>query len=119
MRQYEKETTHGVADGRLLAYVAELELEVDRLRKQGQFVQHAAREAVRRVQALCDGAPPPSGDARTPVVEIGRAAEDLAAVLRDLQEVPGYHPARDQVAAIAVRPLVEQVFRSMALEFSK
>src|SRR5262245_37910438 len=27
----------------LLAYVADLELEVDRLRKQGQFIQHEAR----------------------------------------------------------------------------
>jgi two-component system phosphate regulon sensor histidine kinase PhoR len=34
----------------------------------------------------------------------------LGAVLRDLQEPPGYHPAHDQVVAIAVRPLVEQVF---------
>jgi signal transduction histidine kinase len=32
-------------------------------------------------------------------------------VLRDFQEPPGYHPAHDQVIAIAVRPLVEQVFR--------
>src|SRR5207248_2311304 len=32
-------------------------------------------------------------------------------VLRDLQELPGYHPAHDQVIAIPVRPLVEQVFR--------
>jgi signal transduction histidine kinase len=28
-----------------------------------------------------------------------------------LQELPGYHPAHDQVIAIAVRPLTEQVFR--------
>jgi signal transduction histidine kinase len=28
-----------------------------------------------------------------------------------LQEPPGYHPAHDQVVAIAIRPLAEQVFR--------
>lgn len=32
---------------RLLAYVADLELEVDRLRKQGQFVQHEVGETRR------------------------------------------------------------------------
>jgi signal transduction histidine kinase len=32
-------------------------------------------------------------------------------VLRDLQEPAGYHPAHDQLVAIAVRPLAEQVFR--------
>jgi signal transduction histidine kinase len=35
----------------------------------------------------------------------------LAAALRDVQELPGYHPAGDQVVAIAVRPLAEKVFR--------
>jgi hypothetical protein len=40
----------------LLAYVADLELEVDRLRRQGQFLHHEVREAVRRVQQLCAGA---------------------------------------------------------------
>src|SRR5262249_37642276 len=31
--------------------------------------------------------------------------------VKDLHELPGYHPAHDQVVAIAVRPLTEQVFR--------
>jgi len=94
----------------LLAYVADLELEVDRLRKQSQFVQHEARETLKRVQQLCadaaraDNAPPQ-------LAEIDQAGQRLATVLRDLREVPGYHPAHDQVIAIAVRPLAEQVFR--------
>jgi signal transduction histidine kinase len=32
-------------------------------------------------------------------------------MLDELREPPGYHPAHDQVVAIAVRPLIEQVFR--------
>jgi signal transduction histidine kinase len=92
----------------LRAYVADLELEVDRLRKQGQFVQHEAREALKRIQVLCRDATPAAG---TPLHAIDQTARQFAAVLRDLQEPPGYHPSHDQVIAIAVRPLVEQVFR--------
>jgi signal transduction histidine kinase len=90
----------------LLAYVADLELEVDRLRKQSQFVQHEARETLKQIQILCREA---SGEKALP--EIDQAIRQLAGVLRDSQEPPGYHPAHDQVIAIAVRPLVEQVFR--------
>jgi signal transduction histidine kinase len=93
----------------LLGYVADLELEVDRLRKQGQYVQHETRETLKRIHLLCTEA---AGAAKTsPLAEIDQAARQLAAVLRDLQEPPGYHPAHDQVVAIAVRPLAEQVFR--------
>ena len=95
---------------RLLPYVADLELEVDRLRRQGQFVQQQVREALRQIRRLCAEAP--DGGAPLPrLAEVGRVAADLAGVVRDLQEPPGYHPAHDQVVAIAVRPLVEQVFR--------
>jgi signal transduction histidine kinase len=94
----------------LLAYVADLELEVDRLRKQGQLVQHEARETLKRIRLLCsDTAPTHNG--LPPVAEIEQAAKHLGAVLRDLHEPPGYHPAHDQVMTIAVRPLIEQVFR--------
>jgi signal transduction histidine kinase len=94
----------------LLAYVADLELEVDRLRKLGQFVRHEVRETLRRVEALCEGAPV-AADRPPPLAEIGRAARELGAVLRDVREPPGYHPAHDQVVAVAIRPLAEQVFR--------
>lgn len=94
----------------LLAYVADLELEVDRLRKQGQLVQHEARETLKRIRLLCsDTAQPQNG--LPPLAEIEQAAKHLGAVLRDLHEPPGYHPAHDQVMTIAVRPLIEQVFR--------
>jgi signal transduction histidine kinase len=94
----------------LLGYVADLELEVDRLRKQGQFVQHEARGTLKRIRLLCADAAG-AGEVRPRLGEIDQAAQQLAAGLRDLQEGPGYHPAHDQVVAIAVRPLAEQVFR--------
>jgi signal transduction histidine kinase len=87
----------------LLAYVADLELEVDRLRKQGQFLRHEVRDGLRRIERLSAGPAAPA--------ELAAAARDLDAVLRDLDDTPGYHPAHDQVVAVAVRPLVEQVFR--------
>jgi signal transduction histidine kinase len=94
----------------LLGYVADLELEVDRLRKQGQYVLHEVRATLKRIRAhgadaaRADGVP-------SALDEIGQAATELAAVLRDVHEPTGYHPAHDQVVAIAVRPLAEQVFR--------
>jgi len=94
----------------LLAYVADLELEVDRLRKQGQFIQHESRGTLKRIQVLCTDAQE-RGDASPALKEIDQAAHQLAAILRELQEPPGYHPAHDQVIAIAVRPLAQQVFR--------
>lgn len=95
----------------LLAYVADLELEVDRLRKQAQFIHHEARETLRRIRVVSEqigktASPPPQ------LGDIDTETKKLAAVLHDLQETPGYHPAHDQVLAIAVRPLAEQVFRS-------
>ncbi len=94
----------------LLNYVADLELEVDRLRKQSQFVQHEARRVLKRIRQLCaDAKTPDPGPA--PLEAIDQAANELRTVLRDLQEPPGYHPAHDQVVALAVRPLAEQVFR--------
>jgi signal transduction histidine kinase len=94
----------------LLAYVADLELEVDRLRKQSQFVGQQVWETLKRIRRLCaPGAR--AEDAPPPLTEIEEATVGLAAMLRDAQEPPGYHPAHDQVTTIAVRPLVEKVFR--------
>jgi signal transduction histidine kinase len=94
----------------LLAYVADLELEVDRLRKQGQFIHHEARTTLKRIRLLCTDSAG-AEQTQSPLPEIKQAVTQLAAVLHDLQETPGYHPAHDQVIAIAVRPLIEQVFR--------
>jgi signal transduction histidine kinase len=93
---------------RLLAYVADLELEVDRLRRHNHLVQQEARLALARIRGT--GL---TGDADAPpgLTEVGAVVAELAAVLDDLRELPGYHPAHDQVIAIAIRPLAEQVFR--------
>jgi signal transduction histidine kinase len=94
----------------LTAYVADLELEVDHLRKRGQFIRHHVRDCLRQIQQACRGAAPDAG-AQAALAEVGQAAARLEGLLRDVQEPAGYHPAHDQVIAIAVRPLVEQVFR--------
>jgi signal transduction histidine kinase len=97
----------------LLVYVADLELEVDRLRNQAQFIHHEVRETLRFVHGLCTEAiQTENALPRTSLSEIDRATHELAVVMRDLQDLPGYHPTHDQVIAIAVRPLVERVFRS-------
>jgi signal transduction histidine kinase len=94
---------------RLLAYVADLELEVDRLRRRGELVDHEVRGALAKIGPLCAGAT--ADDSPADLDAIAAVVAELAAVLADVREVPGYHPAHDQVVAIAVRPLVEQVMR--------
>jgi signal transduction histidine kinase len=88
---------------RLLAYIADLELEVDRLRKQGGFIRQEVGDGLKRIVRLCDG---PSATR-----EVSAAVRGLVALMKDLHDPPGYHPAHDQVVAIAVRPLAEQVFQ--------
>src|SRR4051812_8904179 len=96
-------------DGRrLAAYVADLELEVDRLRKQGQFVRQAVQDGLKEIARQAGAAANPDGPT---VAAMAATAAELAGLLQELREPPGYHPAHDQVVAIAVRPLVEQVFR--------
>jgi len=88
---------------RLFAYIADLELEVDRQRKQGGYIRHEMGDGLRRIERLCDGPAAPR--------EISSAVQDLASLLRDLHDPPGYHPAHDQVVPIAVRRLAELVFQ--------
>jgi signal transduction histidine kinase len=95
------------SDHFLLLYVADLELEVDRLRKHGQFLRQAVCEGLASMREVLAGNALPE----EPAASISQSVDEVAAVLRDLQDPPGYHPAHDQVIAIAVRPLVEQVFR--------
>ena len=93
---------------RLLAYVADLELEVDRLRKQAAFVQQEVSATLKRTQRLSE-----NGTSNAPnLAEINCEAQQLLVVLDDAQEPPGYHPVHDQVIALAMRPLLEQVFRA-------
>jgi signal transduction histidine kinase len=94
----------------LLAYVADLELEVDRLRKLAQFVQHETRQTVQQLNQLCGDALQ-SDQSRQQLVVMRQLLGEFATVLRDVYEPTGYHPAHDQVLAIALKPLIEQVFR--------
>lgn len=92
----------------LLTYIANLELEVDRLRRQGQFVEQETTAGLKKIHALCHNN---SDDGRTLLEEIAKITKDSAGVLRDLHESPTYHPAHDQVMVVALRPLLESVFR--------
>src|SRR3989304_2224052 len=91
----------------LLAYIADLELEVDRLRKHAQFLQQEAGETGRRIQRADRNAAPPE-DSSQPLADIVQATRHFAEVLQDTYEPPGYHPAHDQVVPIAIRPLIRQ-----------
>jgi signal transduction histidine kinase len=87
---------------RLLAYVVDLEVEVDRLRQHNRLVNEQIRTALEAMRRS-------NGD--TPQSTQAEAIEAIIDLLRDLQDLPGYHPAHDQVVAVAVRPLAENVFR--------
>jgi signal transduction histidine kinase len=94
----------------MIAYVADLELEVDRLRKLAQFMQHEARQAVQQIEQACDESVALPAEANG-LAAVREVTDELSRVLEDGYEPTGYHPAHDQVVAIAVRPLVEQIFR--------
>jgi signal transduction histidine kinase len=94
---------------RLLPYVAALELEVDRLRRHNQHVHHETLEALGRLDELCAGTA--GAGACEGLAPVSRAVTELRQLLLALRELPGYHPAHDQVIALAVRPLAEKLFR--------
>jgi signal transduction histidine kinase len=94
----------------MMTYAAELELEVDRLRRRDQFLLQETRDHVRRIIRLCKEAGSPQ-DTASPMPAVVEACGQFSELLRDAHEPSGYHPAFDQVIAIAVRPLVEHVFR--------
>ncbi len=90
---------------RLLPYMSDLELEVDRLRYQARFLELEVGETVAQIRRLCADA------ASSALADVDKAAAHLAEVTADLRESTGYHPSHDQVVAIAVRPLINRVFR--------
>lgn len=92
---------------RLRTYVANLELEVDRLRRHGRLVHRVVRENLRVIEQLLME----KAAAESEPSALQHAVQQLIENIVDLQDVPGYHPAFDQVLAIAVRPLAERVFR--------
>ena len=94
------------AEHRVLAYVAELELEVDRLRKHSELLYQDAVGATRRIMHLCSGA-----ECHAALTEIEGIGTVHLESLRELRVLPGYHPSHDQVVDIAFRPLAERIFR--------
>jgi signal transduction histidine kinase len=73
-------------------------------------LQQEAGKFLQRIQSACqEHAPVPP--VANPLEEIGEQTRQFRALLHDLHDSPGYHPAFDQVVDIAVRPLAEQVFR--------
>lgn len=94
----------------VMNYAAELELEVDRLRRRDQFLQQEARDHIRQTASLCRQAGQSQNEEKA-LWAVVEACEVFDKLLRDLHEPPGYHPSFDQVIAIALRPLSEQVFR--------
>lgn len=110
MQSYNKTPiTDSASHHLLLAYMADLELEIDRLRRHGSFLHYQVRDALKRIRKV--RSKPDEFSNGTAHQEIDAAVNQLADILVDLQELPSYHPAHDQVMAIALRPLVEQVFR--------
>ncbi|MEZ6119845.1 MAG: sensor histidine kinase [Pirellulaceae bacterium] len=94
----------------VMNYAAELELEVDRLRRRDQFLQQETRDHIRQTVSLCQQAGQSQHDGKA-IQTVMEECDAFDQLLRDLHEPPGYHPSFDQVIAIALRPLAEQVFR--------
>ena len=93
----------------LLVYVADLELEVDRLRKYCQLLVHETGDALNHIRQQCTTAAPPE-DQQNVLSDIESTAAELAARLAELQTSGDHHPAHDQVTTIDVGPLVQQIF---------
>ena len=55
--------------------------------------------------------PPHHTKVASPLAAIATSCRQLGELLHDLNDLPEYHPALDQVVAVALRPLAEQVFR--------
>ena len=82
----------------VMAYAADLELEVDRLRRRDQFWQRESRERIKRIARLCKEPAESPVASGSPLAAIGEACRQFSELLHDLSEPPGYHPAFDQVA---------------------
>ncbi len=101
-------------------YVADLELEVDRLRRRDQYWIVEAGERLNRIAqrsqpparvASSDASGDAAGDATASLAAIATWCQELRELLDDLRDPPGFVPQLDCVAEIQLRPLVEQIFR--------
>jgi hypothetical protein len=83
MRYAPKEVTSPASNAHLLlAYVADLELEVDRLRRHSQFARHEVRETVKRIRIRCAD-DPQAGDAPSRPSDAGSPAGLALPACRD------------------------------------
>jgi len=94
-------------DLRVLSYVAGLELEVDRLRKQWQLLHLEALDSLQQIEDACGSST--VGSLET-LREIRNVSRRFAEVLQDL-DAPDGETGVDCVAVISFRPLVERIFR--------
>lgn len=88
----------------VLAYVAQLEMEVDRLRRHDRLLHETAASGLRQLKEILVQ----EGTAHQPACD---HLDRLLDSLRVIHEMPRFFAAEDQVIAVAVRPLVEQLFR--------
>jgi signal transduction histidine kinase len=91
----------------LVAYIADLELEVDRLRKQDQFLRYTFDRELETFRSALEKTASSNGASAT----LREALNELTDVVEDLDVGPTGHSAQDHVTEISVRPLVERAFR--------
>ncbi len=90
----------------LAAYIAELELEVDRLRKQDAYLRQTFADELNRAKnSVRDNTLPTSAQV------LFQAVDGLSALIEDLNDPTGCQLDHDEVTAIPVRPLIEHIFR--------
>lgn len=89
---------------------ADLELQVDRLRRRDECLQQEASEHVNQVLRLCEGGSPPQG-ALDPLQAIAASCRARGALLDDLIAPLDHGQPFDQVATIDLRPIAENTFR--------
>lgn len=92
---------------KLLTYVVDLELEVDRLRRQSNQFRQESRALLAAAHTLLGQS---AVDDQT-AAELRQSARHFSEALAALEDSPLYPPASDAVIAVALRPMIEQVFR--------
>ncbi len=90
----------------LLAYVADLELEVDRLRKQADFIHLSSTDTIKQLQAAIHA----SDSSEKLCRDASSIINNFSSILDDVR-IPRRQTTRDEVVLFAVRSLADQVFR--------
>lgn len=93
----------------LLSYVRALEVEVDRLRRHNRLVNEATISSLTQLKEELNGTP--SDDGVTAIKGAAWVIDRALDSIHKLNKLPMSHTAEDQVIAVALRPLAEQIFR--------